>query len=252
MKKSSAKRLSRSNGIALARWHRRFGIAAALVVVWLALTGVLLGHTDDFGLDKRYLSTAWLLDWYGIPVPPVVGYQAGEDWLLQAGERLYFNDNPLPGEFGRFAGIAAFGGHLIAAAGMQLLVLTHSGEVVEVLGQAHGVPGTLQAIGVRKGRLVVRTERGYYAAGEDLLTWQRLPSLDLAWSQPREAPTALHRRVARDYRTRLLTFERLVLDLHSGRLLGRFGVLAFDVAAVAFMVLAATGIWLWLQGRSRK
>ncbi len=250
MNKSSVRPRKRNGAaLVLAKWHRRIGIAAALIVVWLALTGILLGHTDDLGLDQRHVSAARLLDWYGIPAPAVIGYRAGDDWVMQAGERVYFNDRPLPGEFGPLAGAAVLGSERIAAAGGRLLVLTRTGDVVEVLGKAHGVPGTVRNIGAQNGRLVVRTEQGDYAASGDLLTWRRLPAAHRRWAQALEVPDLLRNRVAQDYRGRLVTLERLVLDMHSGRLFGRFGVLVFDLAAVAFVLLAASGLWLWLARR---
>ena len=47
-------------------WHRYMGLAAALFVVLLASTGLLLNHTERLGLAQRYISAGPLLDWYGI------------------------------------------------------------------------------------------------------------------------------------------------------------------------------------------
>ena len=40
-----------------------------------------------------------------------------------------------------------------------------------------------------------------------------------------------------------------MLDLHSGRLLGRLGPLIMDAAAVALVLLAASGIANWVRRR---
>ena len=45
----------------------------------------------------------------------------------------------------------------------------------------------------------------------------------------------------------MLTFERVLLDLHSGRIFGRAGPLVMDAAAVLFIALALTGFWMWLR-----
>jgi len=47
-----------------------------------------------------------------------------------------------------------------------------------------------------------------------------------------------------------LPMERIMLDLHSGRILGRAGVYIMDAAAIGFLVLAASGVWLWVRRRT--
>ena len=41
-----------------------------------------------------------------------------------------------------------------------------------------------------------------------------------------------------------------MLDLHSGRILGSWGVYLVDAAAILFMLLAITGVWLWGKRRA--
>ena len=117
---------------------------------------------------------------------------------------------------------------------------------MEVLGGAHSVPKNARGIGARSGRLIAHTEQGDYTASEGLLTWRRVDAANALWSQPTAVPAALRQRIASDYRGRLLTLERLLQDLHGGRLFGRAGVFFMDLAAVAFLILAATGLWMWL------
>ena len=47
-------------------WHRRIGLLGLLLVIILAVTGILLNHTEKFKLDETYINNAWLLNWYGI------------------------------------------------------------------------------------------------------------------------------------------------------------------------------------------
>lgn len=250
MGKSPAKRrrTGRARGLTLATWHRRLGVVSALVVVWLAVTGILLGHTEDLDLGKRYAGAVWLLDWYGVAAPErVVGYRVGADWVSQMGERIYFNDRPLAGEYGQLLGAVAFSGEVVAATGAQLLVLMRGGVLVEVLGSVHGVPRGMRALGIHDRRLVVGTENGDYAAAEDLAAWQSLQKpVKVEWSRALAVPEDLRARLIADYRGRVLTLERVLQDLHSGRLFGRAGVLVMDLAAIAFLALAASGLWLWL------
>ena len=57
-------------------------------------------------------------------------------------------------------------------------------------------------------------------------------------------------RMLRMYRGRGLSMEKLILDVHSGRILGRFGVILVDLAAVLFLLLSITGTWIWIRRKS--
>lgn len=50
--------------------------------------------------------------------------------------------------------------------------------------------------------------------------------------------------------------ERVILDLHSGRLLGNYGVYFSDIVALLMVFLAGSGLWLWsmrlLRERERR
>ena len=47
------------------RWHRRLGLAAALFVLLLAGSGILLNHTADLGLERRFIDWPLLHRLYG-------------------------------------------------------------------------------------------------------------------------------------------------------------------------------------------
>lgn len=246
---ASRKRPRPAPALTLAKWHRRIGIGAAVLVVWLAVTGVLLGHTDDFRLDERHARAGWLLDWYGIGAPEdIPGHRLGDrHWVSQAGERIYFDAQPLPGEYGALLGAVPAGGEILVAAGEHVLVLTREGLLAEVLGPAHGVPPEMRAIGTEGPQPVLRTARGDYTPAAGLASWRRVEPADIRWSRPRAVPDALRARIIADYRGRLLTLERVLLDVHSGRLFGPVGVIVVDLGAIAFLILALTGLWMWLK-----
>ena len=53
----------------LGRLHRWLGLGSIAFVLLLSTTGIVLNHKDDFRLDRMYLSSSWLLDWYGVESP---------------------------------------------------------------------------------------------------------------------------------------------------------------------------------------
>lgn len=236
-------------------WHRWIGVSAALLVVMLAITGIALNHTEQLRLDERAVASEALLSWYGIKAPgPLTAFAAGPRWLLQADNRWYFDDTPLSGEFGALRGAVALPSLIAAASEDAVWLLTERGEVVERMDAGAGVPGDIRRLGVdAQQRLVLDTAAGYARSDTQYLQWRRLAApADVRWAEPSAAPEPLGQAILQRHRGAGLSLERVLLDLHSGRLLGRFGVYVMDAAAILMLVLAASGTWLWLRGLLRK
>lgn len=244
---SPAKRLRRRS--ALATWHRRLGLTAALFVLLLAITGLALNHTDSLGLDERYVGAGWLIGWYGIDAPArAEGFRLDGRTVTQLGDRLYLDDRLVEQEAGALAGAVSTGGFIVVAVDGDLLVLTAVGDRVERLGREDGIPAGIRAVGTdADGRLMVRTASGIYRADPELLSWAPAGGEPNAVRWPESAPPepALLASLRQDYLSHILTLERVLLDLHSGRILGRYGPWLMDAAAVLLLVLAVTGVWLW-------
>ena len=107
----------------LYQWHRMLGIAAGVFVLLLAVTGLMINHTESLELDERYAKADWLLNWYGIAPPAdAVSYRLGEHWVSQLGNRLYLDGEEIPGSYGRLLGVAGT---------RQLLVIAVEGDRVD-------------------------------------------------------------------------------------------------------------------------
>ncbi len=59
----------------------------------------------------------------------------------------------------------------------------------------------------------------------------------------------LQQAITRVYRGEGLSLERLLLDLHSGRIFGSIGVLVYDLLALALGFLSISGLVLWFRSR---
>jgi hypothetical protein len=62
-------------------------------------------------------------------------------------------------------------------------------------------------------------------------------------------PKDLHDKLMILYRGKGLPLERVILDIHSGRILGQAGVLLIDFMAILFLLLAMSGVWMWVKYR---
>ena len=154
-------------------WHRNVGLVAALFVIVLSVSGLLLNHTETLRLDERHVRTAWILDWYGIEPPTSArSVVIGSRQVTLMEDRLYLDTTPLPETFGELIGAVAFSDMLAIAVDGAILLLTQEGELIERLDGTDGVPAGMRAIGRDPaGVIVVRSAHGYYRPDADLLRW---------------------------------------------------------------------------------
>jgi len=234
-------------------WHRRFGIVAALLVLVLSVTGLALNHTESLRLDERFATAGWLLDWYGIE-PPATGSTCvmGDTRISLLGDQLYLDRHALPGRFGRLAGTVAAGGFLVVAVDGEVMIITPEGDLVDRLGPESGVPPVIDGIGLGPdGSVLLRAGDEFFSSTVETLAWSRSAQVDegTAWSVPAALPADELAALQADFLGRILPLERVLLDVHSGRIGGPIGMILMDGAAVLLLLLALSGTWLWFRRR---
>lgn len=228
------------------RWHRRLGLLAALLALLLATTGIALNHASDWELDRRFIAWPWLYRLYGETVVELPAFRAGGHWLYRdAVGRVYVDAIELAPCRGELTGALAAEGLLYAACAEELLLATAGGALVESVSGATGLPVPVTGIGLAAGNPVLQ------AGGR----WWRLDLDRLAFEEPaprgvvveQNAPAALPEplRSALPGREAWLSWERLLLDLHSGRLAGRAGVWVVDAAGLMLCLLGISGVTMW-------
>ncbi len=231
-------------------WHRYMGLCSALFVVMLAMTGIMLNHTEALKLDSRHIQSSTLLDWYGIkPATAPHSYAVDEHWISELDGQLYFDGSPLATDATTLRGAIALEEFLIAALPNKLLLLTFDGEIIEQMGQVHGIPNGIQQIGIiNEGLLVLNTHHGHYKTDAELLEWDKYSAEQtIEWAQPQPPSAELLSTLLITHRGNGLTLERIILDTHSGRILGPWSVYLMDAVAIIFIFLAAAGIWIWAK-----
>ena len=55
-----------------------------------------------------------------------------------------------------------------------------------------------------------------------------------------------------DYANEILTLDKVVLDIHTGRFFGSAGEWLMDIAAIALLLLSASGLYMWYRKPERK
>jgi len=227
----------------LLRWHRRLGITSALFVLLLVITGILLNHGHEFGLDRAPLENRWLRQHYGLAAEP-----AGLTYPLPGGElavrsgRLHLGGKELGG-CAQLVGVIEQAGQVLAACSDRLLLLTLDGELIDQADAMRGVPDGLSAVLAQDEKILLRRGESRFSVDLSDLSVTPLGGAEEAgWPSPPPAASA-----AGDD----LDWERVVLDLHSGRLFGRGGVWLMDAMAGLFAVLAISGLVMARRRRHR-
>jgi hypothetical protein len=240
----------------IARLHRWLGLASLVFVLVLSVTGLALNHASTLELDRHYVQAPWLLRWYGIEAPlPTTSFIAGEHTVVQLGERLYFDLRELTSTGLIPVGAVDVDGRIAIAMPGEVLLVEPSGDLIERVDLRGELRADIERLGSLGADLLIGSGGVEYRADPDLLAIEPRDESGgpaAAWSAPSAVPADRLDALARVYRGSGLSVERVLLDLHSGRLWSRGGPLIVDLAAIALIGLSALGLLLWMRRRPRR
>lgn len=238
--------LSRARNSWAWRLHLWSGVGAAIILLAIAITGVLLNHTEALRLAQRHVSAEWLLTHYGFPAPTVsLAAGAGGSVVAQVGEQLYLDDQPLQ-RYRQLRGAARLeDGLLLVILDTELALYSSAGELVDTMSAPQSAAAAAYHVD-SGGRIYAVTDSRVMSTTVDFVAWQNaeLPP-DTTLLRLRTATGAETEHYQRRYYRTALSVEQLLLDLHSGRLFGTAGVILFDLAAVVLVLQVVTGLILW-------
>ena len=230
------------------RFHRWVGVPALVFVLFLATSGITLNHASDLGLDRRYVDWSWLLGAYGIQSPePSASYADGGIRGTLLGEHLFLDGKDTGQRMPGLAGVVAIDILVLAAGERTAHVFLASGELVEAIDLSAAIPGPIERIGRVNGRAVIQSNNELFRSDEGTASfepWGSEPVTDIQWS--RASPLGTEELAVLDaaWRGRGVTIERVLLDLHSGKLLGLPGTLFMDLVALCMIILGLSGLML--------
>ncbi len=230
--------------------HRSIGSIIAVFVLILAMTGIMLNHTQDLKLDSRYLTWGWLLRYYHVgEVKPDRVYLLDRHAISQFGTQVFIDATPVFNVTSPLVGGIVNEDLMILATKDELFLFTHDGELIEKMGAAAGIPPDIQNIGLFHGDPVVQTRHGMWRSDFMLDEWQPISLPAISWSTPQPLPDNVAQALAHYFRGKGVTIERVVLDIHNGHILGQFGRWVMDLVAILLMFIALTGFWMWVKQR---
>ncbi len=236
-------------------WHRWMGLFVALLALELATTGIMLNHTDDLHLGRQAVQSRALLSLYGIRLPEQIpAFPVGSHWVSQWGQQIFIDHKAVPNPpDGRLLGAAAVQGLIALAWPDRVWLLTDTGQLAMSWDASTDLSRPVAAIAGDGERIWLRTPAGVMQSDAGLVGWQAAAGESPGWAVAVSLPASLKEAIEPQYLGLSLSWERVMLDLHSGRLFGSAGVWVVDVAGLLFGLLAISGMWVWWLGwRARR
>ena len=229
-------------------WHLWSGVLSVVVLLNIAVTGVALNHTDDLSLSSRYLNNGWLLNWYGFKPPGQVAsitYQNGQ--LLQLDQQLLLNQQLIGEGFGDLMALCTLEDALVVTTLSTVLLLTQQGDLIERTQLPASLVGQFERVGCESAGPIAEIAGHLYRPDSLFSNWQSVDQPSVSWSEIEQLGSEERRLIYGLYHQRSLSWERLLLDLHSGRLFGLPGVLLVDLCALLLVLQLISGIYLFIK-----
>jgi hypothetical protein len=254
-KKENKSRPARVGLRSLLALHRTLGISSAVFVILLSFTGILLQHSARLDLDSNFIKADFWLSWYNIDVPEISNYfTAGTSSVSLIDDTLFYNTGLIRDDVAALVGFVALNQYSVAASSERLFLLGEEAGLIETLESVHGIPTPITAIAtIDQDLLLVQSGADITSVNLDSLETDVLSrSIDsIPWSSESSADELISEQIRIQYGNSLLSWERLVLDLHSGTVVGQWGVFLMDTMAIIFLVMAISGVWIWTRRRTK-
>ena len=230
-------------------WHRILGIVSTLIVLITVITGLVLNHSDVFDLSEKRVVSAVVRYLYGHRDPQITSaYFTTRGWVTQLNTRVFLDIAEIFQRQALLVGAVETQDGFVIAFTDGIVEFDQAFDVVERYGALDGIKTPVRQIGVLAGAPVINTAAGLLQF--DVLAGAlEAASADAApeWQTSAVLPAALRDELVVNYGGPGVSYEQLLLDLHSGRLFGLTGVIIVDVAAICLLLLAVSGIYLYFK-----
>lgn len=229
------------------------GLSLVVFILFLSISGIVLNHSVDLELDRRYVGWSWLLDAYGIQVPsPTASFADSGHRATLLGERVFLDGRDTGQQDSTLTGIADLGSLLVVGGEQTVYLLTGAGEFVEAIDLSSQLNGPIEQVGRSGDRAILQSAGPLLRSDPDVALFEIQDDVFADhWSVATPPNAAEMAALETAWRGRGVTVERLLLDLHSGRLLGSSGRLLMDLVAIFLIALSLSGLIL-SRARNRR
>ena len=234
-------------------WHRRSGLIVIPIVLMLSITGILINHSQTLGFAKQPVYSG-VIGWlYGVePKHITQGYQANDHWLAQKNRIVYLNTQPLYDCKSDLLGAVYWQETIAVLCDNRISLYLEDGQLVEQLPALTVQASSLGLLATNNGPLLMLAAP-LMSFNDSSWSWtvanaeQQQLATNIQWADLEILPVDLAQELNRDLPLPGINTERLLLDLHSGRLFGDIGVYLVDAASLVFIFLCLSGFYTWFK-----
>lgn len=235
----------------LREWHRKSGIFAAILLIFLSISGIALNHTEAFKLGHTPITNQWLLQHYGIKDPSYATYFHKRQFSVTDGY-IFKGDTLLQDGSENVIAIGQYLDFDLVLTQNKLALYDDSNALVDQISANDGLPTDINAMAIntnaKNSTIILKNPKGYYQNGQNLLDWQKVDFItEPSWIQPDQVSSDDISNAKLRYKSQFLSLERVVLDAHSGRIFGDYMVLFMDIVALAIIILSLSGLYIWIR-----
>ncbi len=227
--------------------HRWMGLLAALWLLLLAITGLLLQQADWLNLSDRYVSSPTLLKWFDYGRRQ----QAFDDQqhsLYQIDDMVVFNGHKLS----LVEQIIAAGwhqDHWIAATRNTLYWLNTEGQTSQQLDDFDGLPTPIEHLMITD-RLLIQSSNAWYEV-QDNMRVVRISDSFVSKNQisPRPLKRAEKHKIIPMALANRLSYDKVLAAVHAGT---KGSTLLNTIGALALMYLSISGLIMFFKPKRRR
>lgn len=182
------------------------------------------------------------------------GYPTLYGTVALAGDALTLDKTVVTAGISSLTGAVDAPATVIAATRNSLVLMTQAGELIETVYLTDIIGGDIDGIGLVEGRLALNSGGRIVAIDTDLIRLEPTAidtSGAVAWSLARNLTEIEIDQLRRMSVAQALSWNRVLTDIHSGRIVPGLGRWIMDVAAFALLYLSLTGLILWFRSRRR-
>ncbi len=236
----------------LKAWHRRLGVFCSVFLILITVTGIAINHTDSLSLAKTPVTQNWLLNYYGIKSTNTV-YSSKHDsnQLVFSNNLLWLNKSLILKADKQIHYAFVYQNLIIAATSGQLYLLNKSGELQETQDSTFSLPTPINKLGLDAVHsLWIESNQKNYIADKDIIDWQEsTPNSKVHWVS---SVKSVQQDDLNLVRSQYLDWQRIMLDLHSGRIFGVSGTTFWDLISIILLFLAFSGLVIYIKQKPSK
>jgi len=178
----------------------------------------------------------------------MTAYKTERHWITQLNGRLYRDTQEIATHSSQLIGAVSLQQMLIAATTDSLWLFDHSGQLIEQTDWSLILPALPERVAITpEERLAIQTGKEWYGSDDAMFSWQPVTERNFHIAQPGQPPEKIIQQLNERYSGQSMNYEQLLLNLHTGRIFGKYGIYLIDLIAIILATLAISGFTVWLR-----